>query len=488
MRDCVTFILNGRVETVGGIDPTTTLLEYLRLAKALTGTKEGCAEGDCGACTVVVGGLEESKVAYRAIDACIAFLPQIEGKLVITVEGVAGPDRALHPCQQALVDHHGSQCGFCTPGFVMSLYAGHLNGRPTGDRDANALLAGNLCRCTGYGPIVTAARGLAALPRPGFDIERRKADRALLEGIAHTHTVQLEADGRVFYAPASEDELFRLLDRHPEATIVAGATDLGLLVTKQKRSFETLISVGRIANVSVIAKDSQSIRLGAGVTIARAAQVLGERWPSLGRMLRRFAGEQIRNAGTIGGNIANGSPIGDMAPALIALGAKLQLRKGGATRSLALEDFFLAYGRQDRQPGEVVTHVEIPLAARADELSCHKVSKRFDDDISAVCGGFNITVADGRVRNARIAFGGMAGVPRRALAAERALIGEDWNRETLARAAKALEDDFAPIDDLRASAAYRMEVAKGLLLRCYLERAEPGSANRLAGIATALGG
>ena len=481
MRDSVTFVLNGEIETVRGIDPTTTLLEYLRRAKSLTGTKEGCAEGDCGACTVVVGSLEGGRVAYRAIDACIAFLPQLEGKLVLTVEHLAGPGGELHPCQQAMVDSHGSQCGFCTPGFAMSLYSGYLNSRPVGEADANTLLAGNLCRCTGYGPIASAARRMSAYPPPSYDRERRKADAKVLEGIAHAEGLRLEAGGKVFYAPGSEEELFAILDRHPDGSIVGGATDLGLLVTKQKRELRTLIHLGRIASLTAVSQDRQSIRLGAGVSIAAAAEVLGARWPSLGELLRRFAGEQVRNAGTVGGNIANGSPIGDMAPALIALGARLRLRSAKAARDIALEDFFIDYGKQDRRPDEVLVEIEVPLSAKPAELSCQKVTKRFDDDISAVCGCFNIAVAKGKVASARIAFGGMAGVPKRALALEKALAGGNWSREAVEKAVSALERDFKPIDDLRASAAYRMAVAKGLLLRCYVERAGPAARLSLAG-------
>jgi xanthine dehydrogenase small subunit len=486
MRDAITLILNGERREIRGVPPTTTLLQWLRGHERLTGTKEGCAEGDCGACTVVVGEREGGGVTYRAINACIALLPMLEGTSIVTVEGVEGPGGELHPCQQALVDQHGSQCGFCTPGFVMSLYAMQLSPPPgLSPAEVDDALAGNLCRCTGYGPIVAAAKAMQAMPRPAWDIERRAADAAMLDAIAHEETVRIDAGGETMLLPPDAEALATLAASHVDAVIVSGATDVGLWVTKQGRAMPLVISTqrvrsGRFRRVE-IGLDGE-IWIGAGVRHSEAAAVLAPHIPELGELWRRFAGVQVRNAGTVGGNIANGSPIGDLAPALIALGARLHLRSGAAQRSLPIEDFFIAYGRQDRAPGEIVTGVSFQSPAPG-SLRCYKVSKRFDDDISAVCGCFVIVREKGHITHARLAYGGMAATPKRALRAEAVLNGAAWNEATIEAAADALAQDFAPISDLRASADYRMMVARNLLRRCFIEMSDAAPATRLVGAA-----
>jgi len=483
MREHTTFVLNGRVERVAGISPTTTLLAYLRRSKRLTGTKEGCAEGDCGACTVAVGRLRDGKLHHSPINACIAFLPMLEGASVTTVEHLKGPDGVLHPCQQALVDCHGSQCGFCTPGIVMSLYAAY--GGPRNATPVNDLLAGNLCRCTGYGPILAAAQAMHGYPRPAWGDERRLRETEALQSIAHGGVVALEHAGQRFLSPGTLPELVRVYAENPDAVLLAGATDVGLWVTKQHRRLETLIHLGRVAQLQEIARHGDLLTIGAGATLADAQAALGEVAPDLGELLRRFGAVQVRSAGTVGGNIANGSPIGDLAPALIALGARLNLRRGSQQRSVAVEDFFVAYGRQDRAPGELVVSIEVPLAPETERLRCYKVSKRFDQDISAVCGCFNIAVADSGVAAARIAFGGMAATPKRALAVEAALAGKAWTPAAIEAALPAFERDFAPIGDMRASAAYRMRVAKNLLWRCFHETSVGPARTRLVGAQSA---
>jgi len=479
MREHTTFVLNGRIERVAGISPTTTLLAYLRRIKRLTGTKEGCAEGDCGACTVVVGRLRNGQLHYSPINACIAFLPMLEGMSVTTVEQLRGPDGALHPCQRAMVECHGSQCGFCTPGIVMSLYAAYC-----GPRDAmpvDDLLAGNLCRCTGYGPILAAARAMYGYPRAGWDEERRVREAEALRSIAHRDTLVLDHAGQRFMSPGTLPDLVRLYGENPDAIVLGGATDVGLWVTKQHRRLDALIHLGRVAELNTVTRENGQLMIGAGATLDDAQAALGEVAPDLGELLRRFGAVQVRSAGTVGGNIANGSPIGDLAPALIALGARLNLRRDSRQRSVALEDFFIAYGRQDRAPGELIVSVEVPLAGSPERLRCYKVSKRFDQDISAVCGCFNVAIADGRVAAARIAFGGMAATPKRALAVEAALAGKPWTPATIEAALPAFERDFTPISDMRASAAYRMCVAKNLLWRCFHESGSQPVRTRLAG-------
>lgn len=444
----VAFSLNGSHVTLSDIPPTRTLLEWLREDRGLKGTKEGCNEGDCGACTVMVSDGEGS----RALNACLLFLPQLNGKAVHTVEGMSGPDGVLHPVQQAMIDHHGSQCGFCTPGIVMSLATAHLEGA----RDHDDRLAGNLCRCTGYAPILRAAMAAESHPVPAW-----LAD----PGGNVPEPAPIGSDA---VQPESADDLAAWYLANPDATLVAGATDVGLWVTKALQNLGSVAFLGRCRDLRQITPVGGSLRIGAGVTIAALREALTASHSNFAEFLRRFASEQIRGAATIGGNIANGSPIGDTPPALIAMGARLHLRQGDARREIALEDFFLDYRKQDRRAGEFVEAVSIP--ASTPDLACYKLSKRFDQDISAVCGCFNITLEGSRVASARIAFGGMAGVPKRARAVEGALLGRPFTLETAHSVLPAFASDFAPMSDMRASAAYRLEAAQALLLRHVHER------------------
>jgi xanthine dehydrogenase small subunit len=445
----VAFLLNGTPVRIEGEAPTRTLLDWLRETRGLTGTKEGCNEGDCGACTVMVTDAEGS----RALNACILFLPQLHGKAVRTVEGISGPGGEMHPVQEAMVAHHGSQCGFCTPGFVVSMAVAHLNGA----RDHDDQLAGNLCRCTGYAPIVRAAEAAASQPVP----EWMKVDRAAVAGFA----AGFAAGEAGVFRPADSDALADWYLANPDAVLVAGATDVGLWVTKQLRELKPVAFLGGVEDLKGIEVQGGQLHVGACVTIWALRAAVAERLPSFGELLRRYASEQVRNAATIGGNIANGSPIGDGPPALIALGATLHLRRGDEMRSMPLEDFFLEYRKQDRRPGEFVAGVSFPEFAPS--LRCYKISKRFDQDISAVCGCFNVVVEGGVVTSARIAFGGMAGVPKRASLAEAALVGKAWTEATVEAAAEAMAGDFAPLSDMRASAEYRMRTAQNLLRRYF---------------------
>ncbi len=449
----IAFHLNGtpvRAEA----PPTRTLLDWLREDRGLTGTKEGCNEGDCGACTVMV----TDQTGSRALNACILFLPQLQGKVVRTVEGVAGPDGSLHPVQSAMIDHHGSQCGFCTPGFIVTMATAHLNGRT----DHDDQLAGNLCRCTGYAPIIRAAIAAENAPVPDWmRADALAASEILLGGETAGQggqTAPLPA-----FQPKTSDELAGWYAANPDATLIAGATDVGLWVTKQLRDLSPVAFLNGIKDMARIERAGDTLRIGAGVTISDLWEAMQPLHPSFAELLRRYSSVQIRNAATIGGNIANGSPIGDCPPALIALGATLHLRRGDARRAMALEDFFLEYRKQDRQPGEFVEAVTIPVSAPA--LRCYKLSKRFDQDISAVCGCFNVTITDGKVTSARIAFGGMAGIPKRATATESALIGGDFSAAQLNACAMTMAQDFDPMTDMRASAAYRMQSAQNMLIR-----------------------
>lgn len=448
----IAFLLNGTPVRVEAEPPTRTLLDWLREQRGLTGTKEGCNEGDCGACTVMV----TDATGVRALNACILFLPQLEGKAVRTVEGLTGPEGQLHPVQQAMIDHHGSQCGFCTPGFVMSMATAHLNGKT----DHDDQLAGNLCRCTGYAPIIRAAKAVQGAPVPDWIDDRGK----LAPVPPPPHDTLTTADDGAF-RPRSSDELADLYLANPSATLIAGATDVGLWVTKQLRALHPVAFLNGIDDMARIEAQGDHMRIGAGVTIAALRDAMAPCHPSLAELFRRYASEQVRNAATIGGNIANGSPIGDGPPALIALGARLHLRRGDARRDMPLEAFFLDYRKQDRQPGEFVEAVTIPVSAPA--LRIYKLSKRFDKDISAVCAAFNVTVGGGRVTSARLAYGGMAGVPKRAAQAEAALLEQPWVEETVRAAMAAMAGDFNPLSDMRASAAYRLQTAQNLLLRYF---------------------
>ncbi|KEP70215.1 FAD-binding molybdopterin dehydrogenase [Thioclava dalianensis] len=456
----ISFLLNGETRRVVISDPTQSVLDWLR-AEGLTGTKEGCNEGDCGACSVIVTDHDGA----HPLNACLMMMPHLQGRALRTIEGITGPAGALHPVQQAMIDHHGSQCGFCTPGIVVSLAAAHLNGQS----DYDDQLAGNLCRCTGYAPIIRAAETAKTAPVPDWMHDTPFT----LDQVSSGGTVAAPAEAvggrQPPFLPADADALARWYRAHPDATLIAGATDVGLWVTKQLRTLEPVAFLGQCRDLQQIDETPESYVIGAGVTIAALRAAMEGPYPALAGLLRRFASEQIRQAATIGGNIANGSPIGDGAPALIALGARLTLRLGDTRRDLPLEDFFLEYGKQDRQPGEFVESITLPKGVTG--LACYKLSKRFDQDISAVCGCFNLEITEGQIRAARIAFGGMAGIPKRAAALEAALTGQPFTEAALTAALPALAQDFEPLSDMRASDHYRMAAARGMVLR-YLHEAQ----------------
>ncbi|GIT92844.1 xanthine dehydrogenase small subunit [Jannaschia pagri] len=457
----ISFRLNGQDARARIDDPTETLLDWLRTERGLTGTKEGCNEGDCGACSVVVTG---SDGVPRALNACILFLPQLVGKAVRTVEGLSAPDGTLHPIQQEMIAEHGSQCGFCTPGFVTTLAAAHARG----DTDHVDQIAGNLCRCTGYAPILRAAAKAAKAPVP---------DHLRDPPLRCSENMPGEREGAGPLAPTSSDVLADLYLDDPEATLIAGATDVGLWVTKQFRDLGTVIFLDRCADLRGVEVAADHIRIGAMTDMETLRHAIAPHHPSFAELLRRYGSVQVRNAATVGGNIANGSPIGDSPPALIALGAQLHLRQGARRRTIPLETFFRAYGSQDRDPGEFVEAVTIPR--QRDALHCHKISKRFDQDISAVCAAYNLPLQDGVITGARIAFGGMAGTPKRAPSVEALLEGQAPSEELFETAAEALAQDFTPLSDMRASADYRLEAARGTLMATYHRMTGGASVNVL---------
>jgi xanthine dehydrogenase small subunit len=472
VANAIRFLLNGEEITLTDVAPDLTLLDWLRLERRLRGSKEGCAEGDCGACTVLVGRLFGDEIIYDAVTACIRFVGSLHGTHVVTIEHLRGENGALHPVQQAMVDHHGSQCGFCTPGFVMSLYGLWMR-NPSPTRPAiEKALQGNLCRCTGYAPIIRAGEAMGTYGQPPDDV-------LWAERIAVKDTVKAFNDGRrvvvgegdkQIIIPASLDDFATVYEANPEARIVAGSTDVGLWVTKFMRNIGPVIFIGHLQELRRIDENDGEVRFYAGVSYSEALPIIQANFPQLGELWNRIAGEQIRNMGTIGGNIANGSPIGDTPPPFIALGAKLGLRRGEHRREIELEDYFVAYGKQDRQPGEFVESVMLPLLPVGEKFATYKISKRREEDISALCAAFRVFVNDaGLVDMARIAFGGMAATPKRAKAVEAALIGKPWTMETVEAAMAAFEADYQPISDMRASAVYRLLTAKNLLTRFFLD-------------------
>ena len=483
VRSEIRFLLNDQEVSLSSLGASDTLLDFLRLDQRLTGTKEGCAEGDCGACTVLVGRLLEGALRYEAVNACIRFVASLDGCHVVTIEHLRGSNGDLHPVQKAMVEEHGSQCGFCTPGFVMSLYALWMEVPDPTVQQIETALQGNLCRCTGYAPIIRAAHAISRHGTPASDFlltERASVHDRLL---AWQDGLRLEvgpSDNRAI-VPATVSDLAQVLLAHPDATIVAGATDVGLWVTKFLRPIGPAVFVGQIDGLKRIAMDGASVNLGAGVTYSEAQDVLIQAFPHLADFWARIAGWQVRNMGTIGGNIANGSPIGDTPPVLIALGAEITLRHGDVRREIPLETFFVDYGKQDRAAGEFVEDIRIPRSGSDWVHAAYKISKRRDEDISSVAAGFAVCVEDDIIVAARLAFGGMAATPKRAKAAEAALIGQPWGQAAFQAAADALPEDFAPLTDWRASSEYRLKVAQNLFQRFYLEQDNaPRNAVRLS--------
>lgn len=487
-REAIRFLRYGRVVEVTGFHPRATLLDYLRLQERQVGTKEGCAEGDCGACTIAVGRVRGGRVHYEPVNSCIFLLGQADGAEIVTVEELATGSE-LHPVQAAMVAHHGSQCGFCTPGIVMSLFTLYHEGeRPVTREAVNDVLAGNLCRCTGYRPIVDAAlAACSAQPDDSFSAgsEQRVRD---LTALADGEDIFIGDASRFFAAPATEASLAALYAAHPDATLVAGCTDVGLWITKGLADLEKIIWLARVAGLDFIHDSDDALVIGATVTHAQAHSSLAHIDPDLGEIVRRFGSAQVRASGTVGGNIANGSPIGDLAPALIAFGAELELRLGDKSRIIPLENFFIAYRRQDRAPGEYVRSVRVPKLKGNEAFRAYKVSKRFDEDISAAMGAFKFTLDGRRITGARIAFGGMAGIPKRAAETERALIGLSLDAPaSWGEALAAIGRDYQPLDDHRASAAYRTTVARNLLFKALSETASGQThATRIVGWREAL--
>ena len=500
----IRFFHRGKMVEVTGSHPTRSVLDWLREDAHCTGTKEGCNEGDCGACTVVIGELPERTdalvdahpdpaagtacqvrgLSLRTVNACIQFLPTLNGKALFTVEDLKAQGTAseLHPVQRAMVECHGSQCGFCTPGFVMSLYATYEHHQAAGTRPSRQQLAdelsGNLCRCTGYRPILDAGQRMFELPAVALDtapvvaaLRSIQAESALAEPFTYAGP-KLQGGGlRVdhFHAPRTLKALAELRLQHPKAQLLAGATDIGLWVNKMHRDLSDILYIGEVDELKRITRQGDALHIGAGVSLESAWRALAGHWPELTDVWLRFASVPIRNAGTLGGNVANGSPIGDAPPVLMALDAQIELRQGEQIRRMPLTDFYVDYMKNRLEVGEFVQALIVPLPSPGRTVRAYKISKRFDCDISALCAGFSLQLDSDMVSHVRLAYGGMAGIVKRAAAAEAALAGQRWTQASVDAAKAAIAIDFKPLSDMRASAGYRLQVAQNLLQRLWLE-------------------
>jgi xanthine dehydrogenase small subunit len=457
----IRFQLNGQWRTENAISPTMTLLDYLRQNARLTGTKEGCAEGDCGACTVAVGlPQEDGKIIYRAVNSCLVLVPQVDGLPVITVEGLAQPDGTLHSVQQALIEADATQCGFCTPGFAMAMFAFAHGNEDRDDDTIHEALAGNLCRCTGYRPIVEACRTMRADP-PGCGFADKTGQAAS----------EYRSGSQVYLAPHNLDELLKAKAKHPDAIVLGGGTDLGIRVSKEREAFPVVISTQWVAPLRAISESADALTIGGGVTYTRALPYLDKHFPSFADLVRRIGSRQIRNIGTLAANIANASPIGDTIPCLMALDATITLRSTRGAREVKADDFILAYRKTALEKDEIIEKITIPLLKAGTDFTVYKLSKRFDQDISTVIGAFRLRVENGKVAELRAAYGGMAATTARAKHVEAALTGKPWIAATVKDVDALIAKDFQPMTDHRGTDAYRLRAAANLVRRLQAETA-----------------
>jgi xanthine dehydrogenase small subunit len=480
MRDAISFLRRSKRVDLRPANPTQTVLDYLRLDEKSRGTKEGCNEGDCGACTVAIGRVKNGKLVYEPANACILFVGQLHGCELVTVDDLM-QDNVLHPVQDAMVKHHGSQCGFCTPGFIMSLFTLYHQNHAPSRAEIVDHIAGNLCRCTGYRPIVDAA--LEACTGNPLDAwaKAEKTTIAALQALDTQQDVMVKTAEGFLAIPAHADTLAQLAADNPDATIVSGATDVGLWVNKQMRVLSKIIHTFNVQELHTIKHVSDTLQIGAAATYGEAMEALSRIDADIGEVMRRIGSKQVRASGTIGGNIANGSPIGDMPPMLIAMGATVHLRHGKVERTMPLEEFFIAYGKQDRKPGELVWRIDVPALKANESFRAFKISKRFDQDISAAMFALKVAQDGQGILEARLAMGGMAATPKRAMLTEAALCGLNLADEaSLQNAIAMLTKDFQPISDMRASSTYRLETAQALLHKALIELAGH-TATRLLG-------
>ena len=465
--DTIRFVFENKIQEIKNPDPNETILNYIRLKLKKTGTKEGCAEGGCGACTVVLGELKNNNIIYKAINSCIAFSPSLEGKQLLIVEDLISKNGSLHPVQKAMVKYHGSQCGFCTPGFVMSLFAMYKNHSSYDDKIIKDSIAGNLCRCTGYRPIIDAAKSL----NNHNQLDKFKRNKhniiSLLKKIKQKN-ISINNSNKKYFAPRTINELKVVIKKYPNSKLLSGGTDISLIVTKQKKNIENIIYLNSIDELNYIKENNNYIEIGATTSLIKFESYIKNYYPDFNSILKRYGSVQIRNVATIAGNIATASPIGDTLPLLLSLDASIILQDFKKKIILPLKNFFVGYRKTRLKKGQFISSVRIPIFKK-NIFKAYKVSKRIDDDISSVCGSFNLEIVNKKIKTIRIAYGGMAPIPKRAINCEKILLNSNLSEETIMKAKKILEKDFQPIDDMRASSNYRMEIAKNLLTKCFLE-------------------
>ena len=461
------FVWENKIHSISNIDPNETILNYVRLNLKKTGTKEGCAEGGCGACTVVLGDLKNNKIVYQAINSCIAFVPSLEGKQLILVEDLVSKNGALHSVQEAMINYHGSQCGFCTPGFVMSLFAMYKNFSSYNKENIQNSISGNLCRCTGYRAIIDAAKSLNNVNRLDQFDKNKKKIISLLKKI-NSENLSLKNGNKKFFSPKNINELKKTIKDNPNSIFLSGGTDLSLNVTKGRKDINNIISLNLIKELKFIKERNGNIEVGAATSLIEFELFIKKYYPDFNAILKRYGSVQIRNVATIAGNIATASPIGDTLPLLLSLDAKVVLQKISKKTILSLKNFFVSYRKTKLKKGQFIHSIIIPIFKK-NIFKAYKISKRIDDDISSVCASFNLEINNKKIKNIKIAYGGMAPIPKRAINCEKTLINSSFSEESFEKAKKNLEKDFSPINDTRATKDYRMEVAKNLLMKCFIE-------------------
>ena len=463
----IKFVWENKIHSINNLDPNETILNYVRLKLKKTGTKEGCAEGGCGACTIVLGELKNNKIIYKAINSCIAFLPSLEGKQLILVEDLVSKNGTLHTVQDAMINYHGSQCGYCTPGFVMSLFAMYKNFSLYNKENIQDSISGNLCRCTGYRPILDAGKSLNNTNRSDqFDKNKKKIINLLKK--INSENISLKNGNKKYFSPRSISELIKNIKENPNSIFLSGGTDLSLNVTKERKDINNIISLNSVKELKFIKKKNSNIEVGAATSLIEFESFIKKYYPDFNAILKRYGSVQIRNVGTIAGNIATASPIGDTLPLLLSLDAKVVLQKMSKKTILPLKNFFISYRKTKLKKGQFIHSIIIPIFKK-NIFKAYKISKRVDDDISTVCASFNLEIVNNKIKNVKIAYGGMAPIPKRAINCEKTLVNSSLSEKSFNKAMKKLERDFAPIDDMRASKSYRMEIAKNLLIKCFLE-------------------
>jgi len=465
--NAIKFVWNNKIFKIDNPDPNETLLNFIRLKIKKTGTKEGCAEGGCGACTVVLAELKKNNLTYKAINACISFVTILQGKQLIIVEDLLNSKGSLHPVQKAMVDYHGSQCGFCTPGFVMSLFAMQKNYSSYTEENIKDSISGNLCRCTGYRPIVDAAKSLNNKNRSDKFVKSKKKIISLLKKIK-PENISIKNRNKKYFAPRTITELKKIIKDYPNSIFLSGGTDLSLIVTKERKDIDNIISLNSINELNFIEEKKEHIVVGAAISLREFEIFIKKYYPDFTAILKRYGSVQIRNVATIAGNIATASPIGDTLPLLLSLDAKVVLQSLNKKTILPLKNFFVNYRKTKLKKKQFIHSIIIPVLKK-NIFKAYKISKRIDDDISSVCASFSLEIKNNKIKNIKIAYGGMASIPKRAINCEKILINKNISEENIEKAKKILEKDFKPINDMRASKNYRMEIAKNLLMKCFIE-------------------